>query len=141
MGIVRWNPVRDLLTMQEKMNTIFDDAFKTSGSDWSPSVDIMENDDEIVIIAEIPGVLEDDMDIQVADGVLTMRGDKKFPVDKQSDSYFRLERSYGKFNRSFAIPSSVDPANVRASIRDGVLKILLKKRSDTVSRVIKVEKE
>ena len=141
MAIVRWNPVRDLITMQEKMNKIFDDSFRTAGGDWSPSVDIMENDEEIIIIAEIPGVSEDSMDIQVAEGILTMKGEKKFPIEKQSDTYYRLERSYGKFNRSFAIPAAVDQTNVKASLKDGVLKILLKKKPDNSPRVIKVEKE
>lgn len=140
MAIVRWNPVRDLISMQEKMNKIFDDSFRASGGDWSPSVDIMENNEEIVIIAEIPGVSEDSMDIQVTDGILTMKGEKKFPIEKQSDNYYRLERSYGKFNRSFAIPAAVDQTNVKASLKDGVLKILLKKKGDNSPRVIKVEK-
>ncbi|MBQ3033575.1 MAG: Hsp20/alpha crystallin family protein [Deferribacterales bacterium] len=141
MAIVRWNPVRDLISMQEKMNKIFDDSFRVSGGDWSPSVDIMENNEEIVIIAEIPGVSEDSMDIQVAEGILTMKGEKKFPIEKQSDNYYRLERSFGKFNRSFAIPAAVDQTNVKASLKDGVLKILLKKKPDNSPRVIKVEKE
>lgn len=141
MAIVRWNPVRDLLSMQEKMNKIFDDSFRTSGGDWSPAVDILENNEEIIIIAEIPGVSENSMDIQVAEGVLTMKGEKNFPVDKQSDNYYRLERSYGRFNRSFAIPAAVDQTNVKASLKDGVLKITLKKKSENSPKVIKVEKE
>ncbi len=141
MAIVRWNPVRDLITMQEKMNKIFDDSFKITSGDWSPAVDIMENDDEIIIIAEVPGVSEETMDIQVAEGILTMKGEKKFPVEKQSDNYYRLERSYGRFNRSFAIPAAVDQTNVKASLKDGVLKILLKKKQDNSPKVIKVEKE
>ena len=141
MAIVRWNPVRDLITMQEKMNKIFDDSFKATSGDWSPAVDIMENHSEIIIIAEVPGVSEDTMDIQVADGILTMKGEKKFPIEKQSDNYYRLERSYGKFNRAFAIPAAVDQTNVKASLKDGVLKIILKKKSDNSPKVIKVEKE
>ncbi len=141
MAIVRWNPVRDLLSMQEKMNKIFDESFRTSGGDWSPAVDILENNEEIIIVAEIPGVSEDSMDIQVAEGVLTMKGEKNFPVDKQSDNYYRLERSYGRFSRSFAIPAAVDQTNVKASLKDGVLKITLKKKSENSPRVIKVEKE
>ncbi len=141
MAIVRWNPVRDLITMQEKMNKIFDDSFKITSGDWSPAVDIMENDNEIIIIAEVPGVSEETMDIQVAEGILTMKGEKKFPVEKQSDNYYRLERSYGRFNRSFAIPAAVDQTNVKASLKDGVLKILLKKKQDNSPKVIKVEKE
>lgn len=141
MGIIKWNPVRDLLSMQEKMNKIFDDSFKTASGDWAPAVDIMESERDIVIVAEIPGVSEKDMDIQVSEGVLSMRGEKKFPDDKQGDSYYRLERSYGKFSRSFAIPASVDHSKVRASIKDGVLKIVLTKRNEEKPQTIKVEKE
>lgn len=141
MGIIKWNPVRDLLSMQEKMNKIFDDSFKTTGGDWAPAVDIIEGDKDILIIAEIPGVSEEEMEIQVSEGVLSMRGEKKFPEDKQGDSYYRLERSYGKFYRSFAIPVSIDPTNVKASIKDGVLKIILSKRVEEKPKTIKVEKE
>lgn len=141
MAIVRWNPVRDLITMQEKMNKIFDDSYKINSGDWSPAVDIMENSEEILIIAEVPGVSEETMDIQVTEGILSMKGEKKFPKEKQSDNYYRLERSYGKFNRSFAIPAAVDQTNVKASLKDGVLKILLKKKQDNSPKVIKVEKE
>lgn len=141
MAIVRWNPVRDLLSMQEKMNKIFDDSFRTSTGDWSPAVDIMENNEEIIIIAEVPGVSEESMDIQVAEGVLTIKGEKIFPADKQSENYYRLERSYGHFCRSFAVPAAVDQTNVKASLKDGVLKITLKKKSESATRIIKVEKE
>lgn len=141
MGIIKWNPVRDLLSMQEKMNKIFDDSFKTTGGDWAPAVDIIESEKDIIIIAEIPGVSEEEMEIQVSEGVLSLRGEKKFPDDKQNDSYYRLERSYGKFYRSFAIPISIDPANVKASIKDGVLKIVLSKRVEEKPKTIKVEKE
>lgn len=141
MSIMKWNPVRDLLSMQEKMNKIFDDSFKTAGGDWAPPVDIMESEKDIVIIAEIPGVSEENMDIQISEGVLSMKGEKKFPEDKGGDSYYRLERSYGKFSRSFAIPASIDPSKIKASLKDGVLKIILAKRNEERPKSIKVEKE
>lgn len=141
MAIVRWKPVRELFTIQERMNMIFDDSFKSSAGDWSPAVDIMENDKEIILICETPGVAEDDIDIQVAEGVLVISGEKRFPKDKQGDNYFRLERSYGKFTRSFAIPSAIDTASIKASLKNGILKVLLTKREDTQPKTIKVEKE
>ncbi len=141
MGIVRWTPVRELFSMQERMHKIFDESFKNSSGDWSPAVDILENDTEIIIICEAPGVSEDDIDIQVAEGVLILSGEKRFREEEKGDKYFRLERAFGKFTRSFAIPSAVDTATIKASLKNGILKITLAKRPDIAPKTIKIEKE
>jgi len=146
MAIVRWDPLKDLMTMHDRMNKIFDDTInKTSQGgygDWLPPVDIFETASEIVIVSELPGVSEDDMDIQVAEGVLTLKGEKKYPVEEgENDNYYRLERSYGKFNRSFSIPNNVEMNSVKASLKDGILKITLQKRSEIKPTIIKVETE
>lgn len=145
MAIVRWDPFKDLMTLQERMNRVFDDAFNKQGTqtagEWAPPVDIYETETQIVIVAETPGVPEENLDIQVTDGVLTIKGEKPIPDDSESDSYYRLERAYGKFTRSFAVPNTVDVNSVRASLKDGLLKITLNKRGEVKPTVIKVTKE
>lgn len=145
MAIVRWDPLKDLMTMHDRMNKIFDETLNKNAQgnygDWLPPVDIFETEDEIVIMSELPGMKEEDMDIQVSDGVLTLKGEKKYPIEGESDNFYRLERSYGKFSRSFAIPSTVDISTVKANLKDGLLKVTLKKKEEIQPRVIKVETE
>jgi len=145
MAIVRWDPLKDLMTMHDRMNKIFDETLSKSAQggygDWLPPVDIYETEEEIVIMSELPGMKEEDLDIQVTDGVLTLKGEKRYPEEGDRDNFYRLERSYGKFNRSFAIPNTVDIASVKANLKDGLLKITLQKKSEVQPRVIKVETE
>lgn len=145
MAIVRWDPLKDLMTMHDRMNKIFDETLSKTAQgsygDWLPPVDIYETDDEIVIMSELPGLKEEDIDIQVSDGVLSLKGEKKYPIEGESDNFYRLERSYGKFNRSFAIPNTVDIGTVKANLKDGLLKVTLKKKAEIQPRVIKVETE
>lgn len=145
MAIVRWDPIKDLMTIQDRMNKVFDEAFTRQNGqnygDWTPPVDIFETTDQIVIMAEVPGVPESDLDIQVSEGVLTIKGDKPMPTDKESDSFYRLERAYGKFSRAFAIPNSVDVNTVKASLKDGLLRVTLDKRGEIQPKIIKVTKE
>ncbi len=145
MAIVRWDPLKDLMTMHDRMNKIFDETLSKTAQagygDWLPPVDIYETETDVMLVAELPGVKEEELDIQMSDGVLTLKGDKKYPIEGDSDNYYRLERSYGKFNRSFTIPSTVDVNSVKASLKDGLLKITLKKRTEIQPKVIKVETE
>lgn len=145
MAIVRWDPLKDLMTMHDRMNKIFDETISKTAQggygDWLPPVDIYETEAEIVIMSELPGMKEEDIDIQVSDGVLSLKGEKKYPVEGERDNFYRLERAYGKFNRSFAIPNTVDIGSVKANLKDGLLKITLKKKTEVHPRVIKVETE
>lgn len=145
MAIVRWDPLKDLMTMHDRMNKIFDETLSKSAQgnygDWLPPVDIFETEDHIIIMSELPGMKEEDMDIQVSDGVLTLKGEKKYPIEGERDNYYRLERSYGKFSRSFSIPNTVDIGSVKANLKDGLLKVTLAKKEEIQPRVIKVETE
>jgi HSP20 family protein len=145
MAIVRWDPLKDLMTMHDRINKMFNDSFDKQNApgygDWMPPVDIYETEEEIIVVSELPGIEENDMDIQVSEGVLSLKGEKKYPIDRESDNYYRLERSYGKFQRSFAVPNTVDLNSIKANLKDGVLKITLKKRSEVKPTVIKVETE
>src|SRR5207244_13508869 len=114
MSIVRYDPFRDLRTLQEEVNRLFtgnvprafDDEGIARGS-WSPNVDIYENKEQIVLEAELPGMKREDFDLSVENNVITLRGDRHFEKKDESDNYHRVERAYGGFLRSFTLPNSV----------------------------------
>lgn len=148
MAIVRWlDPFRDLTSIQERMNQIFEDALSRSrGRDeglrtgmWTPAVDIYEKNDAVVVKAELPGVEKDQISVEVKDGILTLRGERKFERDVKEESYHRIERSYGTFLRSFSLPVSVDQDKVKAAFRDGVLEVELPKKEQAKPKQVKVD--
>jgi len=146
MEIVRWrDPFGELDSIHERMNRLFEEAFAPSRSreetwagTWEPAVDIYESDDAIVVTAELPGVEKDQVSVEVKDGVLTLRGERKFERDVKEESYHRVERAYGTFHRSFTVPPGVDPEKVQASMKDGVLAIRLEKREEAKPKQIAV---
>ncbi len=147
MAIIRWvDPFRELSAIHDRMNQLFDETFLPArGSEaapaaamWSPAVDVFEAGDDIVVKAEIPGIDREDVAVEVKDGILTLRGERKFEKEEDRENYHRIERSYGTFVRSFALPSSVDPDKVEASLRDGVLEVKLSKKEETKPRKVKV---
>lgn len=148
MAIVRWlDPFRDLTSIQDRMNQIFEDALARSrGRDeglrtgmWTPAVDIYEKNDAVVVKAELPGVEKDQISVEVKDGILTLRGERKFERDVKEESFHRIERSYGTFLRSFSLPVSVDQEQVKATFRDGVLEVELPKKEQAKSKQIQVD--
>ena len=144
MAMVRWEPVRDLLTLQERMNRMLDSSYRGTdedwalGGSWAPAVDIYEKDGNIVLKAELPGVDPKDVDVRVENNLLTLRGERKFDTEVKRDSYHRVERSYGSFSRSFTLPSVVDTQNIKAEYRDGVLHMTLPKREEAKPRQIQI---
>lgn len=139
---IRWDPLKDIMNLQDRMQRVFQDGFQTADKgQWQPPVDIYENDEEIVILAEIPGVNEENIDIQINDGLLLIHGEKQSPMERSSDSYYRLERPFGKFARSFAIPTNVDADNVSAKLKDGVLCVTLKKLLKKENQSIKITRD
>jgi len=146
MAIIRWDPYRDVVTLRERMNRLFDDAFSsreqgdlTAGT-WSPSVDIHEKDKELVLTAEIPGVKEEDVDVEIEDNVLTLRGKKEFEKETKEDDYHRIERSYGSFYRSFTLPTNVDQDKIEANFDDGLLRITMPKKPELKPKKVNVLK-
>lgn len=133
MDRVRWNPWRDLEDVSKRLNTFFahrseeDDIGLLTVSDWRPAVDIQETGDAYVVIAEIPGVKKDDVTVTVRVGVLALQGDKKFEEEHQEGRIHRTERIYGRFSRSFAIPTGVDENRISAEFKDGLLTMHLPK--------------
>jgi HSP20 family protein len=133
--IRRSDPLKDLLTLQEKMNRLFEEslsrsrpgeAFVALGS-WSPSADVYETADAFVVQVELPGLGEDDVDVRVDGDELTLRGERRMAGPARPESFHRMERSYGLFSRTFKFPEDVDPARVTAQFRDGLLRLDLPK--------------
>jgi len=150
MAIVRWEPFRDLVSIQERMNRLFDDAFRGNprassedewalGGTWAPSVDIFEQDGNIVLKAELPGMDAKDVEIHVENNVLTLRGERKFESEVKREKYHRVERAYGTFSRSFSLPSTVDATRIAAEYKNGVLTVTLPFREESRPRTINVE--
>ena len=147
MAIIRWDPFRDLITLREKMNRLFEEAASSRGEErdfasgtWTPSVDIYENEHELVLTAEIPGIDDNDIEIRVEDNTLTLSGDRKFEKETKEENYHRIERAYGSFYRSFSIPHYIDPEKIQAEHENGVLKILMPKKPELKPRKVKVLK-
>jgi HSP20 family protein len=148
MAIVRWlDPFRDLSAIQDRMNQIFEDALARSrGREeglrtgmWTPAVDIYENNEFVVVKAELPGVEKDRISVEVKEGILTLRGERGFDKELKEESYHRIERSYGSFQRSFSLPVSVDQEKVTARFQDGVLEVKLPKKDQEKPKQIEVD--
>ena len=145
MTIVRYDPFRDLRTLQEEVNRLFSTnltrAFDDEGigrGAWAPSVDIYENKDQIVLEAELPGMKQEDFDLSIENNVITLRGERKFEKTDETDNYHRVERSYGAFTRSFTLPQTVSAEGASAEYNNGVLRVTLPKKEETKSRRIQV---
>ncbi len=147
MALIRWtDPFRDITTLQDRMNQLFGNFLERGhGREevlgtgiWMPAVDIYETKDAICVRAELPGVDKDAIGVEVKDGVLTLRGERKFEKEVKEENYHRIERSYGNFHRSFTLPSSVDGEKVTARMQDGVLRVDLPKREQAKAKQIKI---
>lgn len=148
MAIVRWDPFRDVMTLQERMNRLFDHALSRTRMDdkegltasmWSPAVDIFETPDSIVMKAELPGVSRDNIDIQVQDNTLTLKGERKFEREVTEENYHRIERSYGAFQRAFNLPTGVQQDKIRAVFKDGVLEVTMPKAEEAKPKQVKID--
>jgi HSP20 family protein len=145
MSIMRYDPFRDLRTLQEEVNRLFSTNMSRAFDDegigrgaWAPSVDIYENKDQIVLEAELPGMKQEDFDLSIENNVITLRGERKFEKTDETDNYHRVERSYGAFTRSFTLPQTVSAEGATAEYNNGVLRVTLPKREETKARRIQV---
>lgn len=141
MAIVRWNPARELASLEvDRLNRMFSDFYgETFGRGWMPAVDIFENDErEVVIKAELPDMKREDINLTFENGVLTLKGERRFEDEKRRDSYHRIERQYGSFSRSFTLPNTVDASRIHATYRDGVLTVRLPQREEAKPKQISV---
>ncbi len=145
MSIVRYDPFRDLRTLQEEVNRLFSNNLTPSFGDegigrgaWNPSVDIYENKDQIILEAELPGMNREDFDLTIENNVITLRGERRFEKQDDADNYHRVERAYGSFTRSFTLPQTVSGEGAAAEYRNGVLRVTLPKREETKARRIEI---
>jgi HSP20 family protein len=146
MTIVRWEPLRELSTLQSDMNrffnTMFDAPAGSSGQGgarrWTPAMDLAETEDAFVLRADLPGVSQEDVQIELEDTVLTVSGERKSDHESKGEGFYRVERSFGAFSRSLTLPKGVDPEAVAASFTDGVLEVRIPKPEQRKPRRIAI---
>ena len=146
MALVRWEPVRELSSLQNDMNRLFNTFFDTTSTSngatprrWVPAMDLVETDDHFVLKADLPGLSEDDVQIDVEDNVLTVSGERKAEHEDTREGYVRVERSYGAFRRSLTLPEGVEAEAVSASFENGVLEIRIPKPEQRKPRRVAIQ--
>ncbi len=146
MTIVKWEPFRDLLPTQDRLNRLLNETFGQffgdegiSSRGWSPAVDIYETDDNLILKAELPGVDPKDVEVRVEDSTLYLKGQRKFEREVKEENYHRVERSYGSFARTFTLPNGIDPDRVKAEYKDGLLTLTMPKREQAKPKTIKID--
>ena len=148
MAIIRWDPFRDLVTLRERMNRLFEDVFTSArgeekdliSTSWAPAVDIYEDENQLVLTAEIPGIDEKDIEIKIEDNTLSIQGERKMEKETKEENYHRLERAYGSFYRSFTLPNYINQENIQAEHANGLLKITMSKKPELKPRKVKILK-
>jgi HSP20 family protein len=133
MAIVRWEPLRELSSLQNEMNRLFGTVFDTPAGGagtlrrWMPAMDLVETGDHFVLRADLPGMGEDDIKLEFEDGTLTLSGERKSEHDEKGEGFYRVERAFGSFSRSLTLPQGVDPDAVSAAFDRGVLEVRIPK--------------
>jgi HSP20 family protein len=135
MALVRWDPIRELDSLQSDMNRLFDRFFEGRAANgisrrWIPAMDLLETEDHLVLRGDLPGMTEDDVDIEIKDNVLTVSGERKAEHEDKGEGYHRVERSFGSFSRSLTLPAGVDAGQVEASFDNGVLEVRIPKPAE-----------
>jgi len=141
--LTRWEPFREFSTLQDRMNRLFRDSFgdqeeALTNTSFSPAVDVYEDEHNITLKVEVPGIEEKDIDVRIENNTLTVHGERKFEEEEKEENYRRVERQYGSFTRSFTLPQTVDQESVSASYDKGVLNIKLAKKAEAKPKQIKV---
>jgi HSP20 family protein len=143
--LTRWDPLRDLATMQNRLNRFVRESYSPEGPEealtttsFAPPVDIYEDEHTIAVKMEVPGIDEKDIDVRIENNTLTVHGERKIEKEEKEENFRRVERQYGSFTRSFTLPSSVDTGQVSANYDKGVLKISLAKKAEAKPKQIKV---
>ena len=142
--LTRWDPFREFSTLQDRMNRLFQQSYGDGGeealtsSTFAPAVDVYEDEHNITLKIEVPGIEEKDIDVRIENNTLTVHGERKFEKEEKEENYRRVERQYGSFTRSFNLPSTVNPENMSANYDKGMLKIGLAKKAEAKPKQIKV---
>ncbi len=142
MVITRWDPFREVATLQNRVNSLFRDFNEGDGAlttaNFVPPVDVYEDAQKLVLKLEVPGIEEKDLDVRVENNTLTVKGERRFEQEEKEENFHRIERRYGSFYRAFTLPSTVDTEHVQANYNAGVLKLELKKKAEAQPKQIKV---
>ena len=146
MTLVRWDPFKEVATLQDRINRLFDDAFPRKGdpeddsnpAGWRPAVDIFEAGTTVILEVELPGVIKEDVCVEVKDNILTIKGERKFENDVRGENFYRRERAYGSFRRAFNLHYHVNPEKIRAKFNDGVLRIEVPKPEEEKPKQVTV---
>jgi HSP20 family protein len=142
--LTRWDPFREFSTLQDRMNRLFHDSLGDGREEaltttaFAPAVDVYEDEHNVTLKIEVPGIDEKDIDVRVENNTLTVHGERKFEKDEKEENYRRVERQYGSFTRTFTLPNTVETENVSANYDKGVLKIKLAKKAEAKPKQIKV---
>lgn len=144
MSLVRWDPFRDLESLQEDVNRLFQESMARPRREapaarvWAPPVDVVEDGDRITVKAELPGMKREDIDIELNGDQLTIRGERKFETEEKKENFVRVERTYGRFQRTFTIGVPVKADEVKASYKDGILEVAIPKSEETKPKKVDV---
>ena len=144
MTIVRWEPLRELSSLQSEMNRLFNTAFdspSTASSPtrrWIPAMDLHETDEHFVLRADLPGMSESDVSVELEDNILTVSGERKTEHEEKREGFYRMERAFGSFSRSLTLPKGIDPEGVSAHFDRGVLEVRIPKPEQRKPRKISI---
>jgi HSP20 family protein len=143
MAITRWDPYREVVALQNRMNSLFrnmnEEDDPVAASNFVPAVDIYEDAQKVMLKLEVPGIDQKDLDVRVENHTLTVKGERKFENEEKEQNFHRIERRYGSFYRAFTLPNTVDTENVAASYNAGVLKLELKKKPEAQPKQIQIK--
>jgi HSP20 family protein len=145
MTVVKWEPFRDLMAMQDRMTRLIDETLSRIWKEevtrgvWSPPVDILERENEVVLKIDLPEVNQNEIDIRVEENTLIIQGERRFIKDTPDENYIQIERPYGTFRRTFSIPRTIDHERIKASYKDGVLRVILPRKSETQPKQVVIE--
>lgn len=139
MAIIRWDPFREMTSLQSQVNHLADSLWSGRQESWVPAVDVFDTQDAVVLKAELPGMKVDDIEIEVDDNVLTLKGERTFEEKIDDERYYRVERRYGSFQRSLALPQGVKADEIQATYEDGVLQVTVPKAEAEKPKRIEVK--
>jgi len=141
----KWEPFRELMAMQDRMTRLIDETLSRVMKEevgkgvWSPPVDILERGDEVVLKMDLPGVSQDEIEVRVEENILIVQGERRFTKEVLDESYIQIERPYGTFRRTFNLPRMIEHERIKASYKDGVLRVVLPKRQEAQLKQVLVE--
>jgi HSP20 family protein len=145
MALIRWDPIRELDSLQNDMNRLFDRFFEGRAANstsrrWLPAMDLLETEDHLLLRGDLPGMTEEDIDVEIKDNVLTVSGERKAEREDKGEGYHRVERAFGSFSRSLTLPHGVDAGQVEASFDKGVLEVRIPKPAEAKPTRVQIGK-